>query len=150
MGHRIVYIIFIVICFCIKFKNAIRVYEERLKCFQCLSEATDPKPLCDTDYWKLSNATEKLNMQITCPIAHSSFCVKKIEKIDSGYRTQRGCAASTDDYQQHLRVGCITTKADVDTLLCICRGHFCNRESKPTMAHFMYYFIIFVYFIHVR
>lgn len=118
-----------------------------LRCYQCISDHRDPAPLCDTRYWKLTTLEDRKTMSIDCSAGRSAFCAKKIEKVGDGYRTFRGCVGPLDINGRQIRLGCITTKAEIDTLICTCKTDYCNSCNRISYFQGFTIFLILKAFI---
>lgn len=62
-------------CFAVVFSCYIIGSVQSLKCYQCNSSDSDPKPKCDRLYWKQMSSQERDDLVIDCQKRLSFFCI---------------------------------------------------------------------------
>lgn len=111
---------------------------ESLLCYQCNSTSSEITPLCDVDFFKLTNPLEKLSMMFHCPPHIGSYCFTTYSCSKEECVTIRGCSNDVDRESNSLKSGCIVFETDDDVnKMCFCKNNLCNRSTKMSTTFFI-------------
>ncbi|CAH1101440.1 unnamed protein product [Psylliodes chrysocephalus] len=113
---------------------------ESLLCYQCNSTSSEITPLCDVDFFKLTNPLEKLSMMFHCPPHIGSYCFTTYSCSKEECVTIRGCSNDVDRESNSLKSGCIVFETDDDVnKTCFCKNNLCNRLPEEKSRILVYY-----------